>query len=153
MLAINSVTAGTKMWIQILTGVIPTDGQTITGASTATCAVDVTVTERSVAAPFFGVSTGSSIIGAFGVGVEILDLSASDKLFDLTNSQIVPPNNVTFTVTGLVSGEDRVLVGPEAAGVIEVDQFVTSGTLVGATVTAVVLSTTIPTDTPAPVMP
>jgi len=149
MLAINSVTAGTKMWIQILTGVIPTDGQTITGASSATCAVNVTVTERTISSPFFGVSTGSSIIGAFGVGVELLDLTSSDKLFDLTNAQIVPPNNVTFTVTGLVSGQDRVLVAPESGGVIDVDQFVTSGTLNGATVTAVVVSTTIPTDTPA----
>lgn len=149
MLAINSVTAGTKMWIQILTGVIPTDGQTITGASTATCAVNVTVTERTISSPFFGVSTGSSIIGAFGVGVELLDLTSSDKLFDLTNAQIVPPNNVTFTVTGLISGQDRVLVAPESGGVIDVDQFVTSGTLNGATVTAVVVSTTIPTDTPA----
>ena len=149
MLAINSVTAGTKMWIQILTGVIPTDGQTITGASSATCAVNVTVTERTISSPFFGVSTGSSIIGAFGVGVELLDLTSSDKLFDLTNAQIVPPNNVTFTVTGLISGQDRVLVAPESGGVIDVDQFVTSGTLNGATVTAVVVSTTIPTDTPA----
>ena len=76
-------------------------------------------------------------------------MTSSDKLFDLTNAQIVPPNNVTFTVTGLISGQDRVLVAPESGGVIDVDQFVTSGTLNGATVTAVVVSTTIPTDTPA----
>lgn len=114
MLAINSVTAATKMWIQLLTGVAPTDNQVITGASTATATVNVTVTERDVptkgALPFVGQSTGSSLVGAYGLGIEALDLSASDKLFDLTNTQRTPPNNVTFTVGGLVNGEDRVLV-------------------------------------------
>lgn len=113
MLAINSTTSPTKMWIQLLTGVAPTDNQTITGGtSSATCLVNVTVTERSVATPFCGQSTGSSIIGAFGFGIEALDLSASDKVFDLTNTQRQAPNYVTFTVGGIVSGEDYVLVGP-----------------------------------------
>lgn len=111
MVAINSPTAGTKMWIQLLTGVAPTDNQVITGVtSTATCQVNVTVTERSLSFPWCGASTGSAIIGAYGFGIQPSDLTASDKLFDLTNTQRVPPNNVTFTVGGLVSGEDRVLV-------------------------------------------
>lgn len=112
MLAINSTTAATKMWIQLLTGVAPTDGQVITGASTATATVNVTVTERNIATPFFGQSTGSAIIGAYGVGIGADDLTASDKVTDLTNTVRTPPNNVSFTVLGLVSGEDRVLVGP-----------------------------------------
>lgn len=154
MLAINSTTAPTKMWIQLLTGIAPTDNQTITGGTSgATCLVNVTVTARTVPASenkaFFGQSTGSAIIGAYGVGVEALDLSASDKLFDLTNTQRTPPNNVTFTVDGLVSGEDRVLVGPESGGVLQLNQFTLNGTLNGAAVTAVVVNTAIPTDTPA----
>jgi hypothetical protein len=49
MLAINSTTSPTKMWIQLLTGVAPTDGQEITGgSSSATCDVNVTVTERAI---------------------------------------------------------------------------------------------------------
>ena len=113
MLAINSPTAATKMWIQLKTGVAPTDGQTITGtSSTATVDVNTTVTERTIqwggSAPL--TSTGSSIIGNYGFGIEAADLSASDILFDLTNTQRNPPNNVSFTVNGLVSGEDRVLV-------------------------------------------
>lgn len=113
MLAINSTTAPTKVWIQLLTGVAPTDNQTITGGTSgATCLVNVTVTERSVSTPFCGQSTGSSIIGAFGFGIEALDLSASDKVFDLTNTQRQAPNYVTFTVGGIVNGEDYVLVGP-----------------------------------------
>jgi hypothetical protein len=111
MVAINSTTAGTIMWIQLLTGVAPTDNQVITGTqSSATAMVNVTVTERTLSFPFCGSSTGSAIIGAYGFGIEAADLSASDLLFDLTNTQRNPPNNVSFTVNGLVSGEDRVLV-------------------------------------------
>ncbi|MDP3245156.1 MAG: hypothetical protein Q8M83_05890, partial [bacterium] len=111
MLAINSTTAPTKMWIQLKTGVAPTDNQTIT-VGTATCLMNITITERTLSFPFIGASTGSAIIGAYGVGIEVLDLTSSDKLTDLTNTLRVPPNNVTFTVSGLVIGEDRVLVAP-----------------------------------------
>lgn len=150
MLAINSTTAATKMWIQLLTGVAPTDNQVITGGtSSATATVNVTVTDRTLSFPFCGVSTGSAIIGAFGFGLEALDLSATDKVFDLTNTQRQAPNYVTFTVSGLVSGEDTVLVGPADAGALDVDQFTLNGALTGGTVTAVVVNGTIPADTPA----
>lgn len=115
MLAINDVNAPTKMWIQLLTGVAPTDNQTITGGTSgATCLVNVTVTDRSslITKPFIGASTGSAIIGGYGVGIEATDLSASDKVFDLTNTQVTPPNYVTYTISGLVSSEDRVKVTP-----------------------------------------
>ena len=151
LLAIDSTTAGTKMWIQLLTGAVPADNATITGGtSSATCLMNGSATARTVPSTIVGVSTGSALIGAYGVGVDAADLGANDKVFDLTNTQITPPNNVTFTVAGLVSGEDRVLVGPEdGAGALDVDQLALSGTLSGASVTAVVVSTTIPTDTPA----
>ncbi len=114
MLAVNDVNAATSMWIQLLTGVAPTDNQTITGGTSgATCLVNVTVTERTVSTPFIGASTGSAIIGAYGVGIESADLSQNDKVFDLTNTQYQAPNFVTFTVSGIVSGEDRVLVAPQ----------------------------------------
>lgn len=148
LLAIDSTTAGTTMWIQLLTGVAPTDGQTITGVSTATADVNVTVTERSVPVPFVGQSTGSAIIGAYGLGIGTDDLTASDAVFDLTNTQITPPNNVTFTVNGLVSGEDRVLVGPEAGGILDEDQFSLQAALTTDNITSVQINTTIPSDTP-----
>ena len=111
MFAINHTTNPTKMWIQLLTGVAPTDNQVITGSTSgATCQVNVTVTERALSFPWCGASTGSAIIGAYGFGVEPSDLTANDKLFDLTNQPRTPPNNVTFVVGGLVTGEDRVLV-------------------------------------------
>ncbi len=150
MLAINDVNAPTKMWIQLLTGVAPTDNQTITGGTSgATCLVNVTVTERTVSTPFCGASTGSSIIGAFGFGVEALDLSNADKVFDLTNTLYQAPNYVTFTVNGIVSGEDYVLVGPASGGVLDLDQFTLNGALTGASVTSVIVNEAIPADTPA----
>lgn len=115
MLAIDSPTAGTKMWIQLLTGVAPTDGLVIAGGTSgATAAVNVVVTDRTLSYPFIGQSTGSALIGAYGIGIEPADLTASDKLTDLDGALRVPPNNVVFTVNGLVSGEDRILVAPLA---------------------------------------
>lgn len=150
MLAIDSTTTPTKMWIQLKTGVAPTDNQVITGGtSTATCQMNATITERTLSFPFIGASTGSALIGAYGIGVETTDLSASDKLTDLTNTLRIPPNNVTFSVLGLVSGEDRVLVGPESAGALLTGQFALSTSLTGASVTSVVVGASIPSDTPS----
>lgn len=149
MLARNSPTAPTKMWVQLLTGVAPTDNQVITGTtSSATCQVNITVTERTLSFPSAGVSTGSALIGGYGFGIEPLDLSSNDKVFDLTNTQRQAPNYVTFTVSNLVAG-DRVLVGPEDAGVLDTNQLALNGALVGAAVTAVVVSGSIPSDTPS----
>jgi len=150
MFAINSPTAATKMWIQLLTGVVPTDGLVITGGtSSATVAMNVTITDRTLSYPFFGQTTGSAIRGAYGFGLESADLAATDQVTDLTDTVINPPNNVTFTVNGLVSTEDRLLLGPEAAGTFNKTQFILSVTLSGATETAVVSTTAIPSDTPA----
>ena len=113
MLAIDSVTAGTKMWIQLLSGVAPSGTLLITGATSgATVNLNTTVTARPLSNPFIGASTGSALIGAYGVGVETADLATTDLLTDLDNLTRQPPNNVTFNVGGLVSGEDRVLVAP-----------------------------------------
>jgi hypothetical protein len=150
MLAINSTTAATKMWIQLLTGIAPTDGLTITGGtSSATVDVDTTVTTRTISLPFIGASTGSALIGAYGIGLEAADTTNSDIFFDLTNTQRVPPNNVTFTVGGLVSGEDRVLVGPESGGDLQQDQFGLQTALTTDNITSVQIDTTIPSDTPS----
>jgi hypothetical protein len=149
---LDSGTTGT-MWIQLLTGVPPVDNMTINQTGGKTCLVNGSVTERDVPAkaslPFCGQSTGSSIVGAFGFGIESTDLTASDKVFDLTNTQITPPNYVTFTVNGLVSGEDYVLVGPESGGTLNTTQFTLQTTLSAANVTSVVANAAIPTDTPS----
>lgn len=151
MLAINSPGAATLMWIQLLTGVAPTDNQTITGStSAATVDVNVTVVDRvpRLTFPFIGASTGTSIVGGYGVGVEVNDLTASDLVFDLTDAPITPPNNVTFNVLGVVSGEDRILVTTDDAGGIDLNHYTLNGALSGAAVTAVVVNGVIDPDTP-----
>jgi len=149
LLAVNN-TAGastTAMWIQVLTGSAPTSG-TITGAGGATGTVTA-ATARALSYPFSGQSTGSALIGSYGLGLETADLSASDLLRGLDNVTYNPPNNVTFSVAGLVSGEDRVLVSPESGGGIETTQMLLNTSLVGAAETEVVVTTAIPSDTPA----
>jgi hypothetical protein len=153
LLAVNDTdaTSATKMWIQLLTGSVPSDGDTITGgSSSAANDMNVTITERTISSlSFAGASTGSAIIGAYGLGIGADDLVASDTVFDLNNSAINPPNNVTFTVSGLVIGEDRVLVGPESAGVIEESQLGLNATLSTDNITSIVMDTAIPTDSPS----
>lgn len=161
MFAIDSPTAGTIMWIQLLTGITPTDGLVITGGNSgATAAVNVTVTDRSalITTPFVGASTGSALIGSYGLTLKTTDLAATDKVFDLTNALITPPNNVTFTLSGLIIGEDRVLIAPydgtatDADGNPEVDynQDTHSTNINGVAVTSIVMDTAIPTDSPIP---
>jgi len=139
------------MWFQLLSGSNPVDNLALweQGAASSRGLVAGSVTARTVSPAFIGVSTGSALIGAFGIGVKPSELTASDLLFDLTNTPRTPPNNVTFTVGGLESGEDRVLVGPESGGTLNLAQFALSTTLSAASETAVVVGTAIPSDTPA----
>jgi len=129
--AILADEGSTRIFIQLLDGAAPVDGLVMHNATTAgvydtatnDAAVNVTITARTVSPEFLGTSTGSALIGAYGIGADPTDTTASDQFFDLDNVLRVPPNNVTFTVSGLVSGEDRVFVGPEdGAGGLDVDQ-------------------------------
>lgn len=147
---LDSGSTGT-MWVQLLTGVAPADNMQITGvSSSATCDVFGAVTARNLSPVFLGQSTGTAIIGAFGIGIELADLTTNDKLFDLTNTLQQPPNNVVFTVYGLVSGEDRVLVANAQGANIDFDQMTLAAALTGAAVTQIdVGAGNIPADTPA----
>jgi len=150
LLAVNVPGTATKIWIQLLTGVAPSGGVTITGVtSTASCTYAGTLVERTLSFPFCGASTGSALIGSYGFGVEASDLAATDKVFDLTNTQVTPPDNRSFSVTGLSSGNDYVIVGPEDGGVLDTAQFSLQATLSTANVVAVVINTAIPSDTPS----
>ena len=139
-------TTGT-IWFQLLTGTAPVNNDVVTvGAATAD--VNGSVTERTISTPFIGASTGSALIGAFGVSLQKADLAATDSVTDLSGTVRTPPNYVTFTVGGLTSGEDRVLVGPESGGGIDTGQLSLSGTYTGGE-TSVVVNEAIPGDTPA----
>jgi hypothetical protein len=140
LLAVDNTTSSsaTKLWMQILTGTAPSSG-TITGNGGATATVTGN-TERTVSTPFVGLSTGTAIIGAFGLGIEVTDLANTDKVFDLTNTERQPPLNVTFTITNLTSGEDRVLVGPDAGSTaLDTGQFLLSTATTANTGTSIVL--------------
>lgn len=148
LLAIDSVTAGTKMWIQLLSGVQPTDGQVITGASTATAAVNVTVTPRLLSATFVGTSTGSAINpGAYGLGIGADDLNQNDLLVDLTNTTRTPPNNVTYSVNNTIVG-DYVVSANNSGSNFDFTQMSASAGYAGVT-TSMVMSAPIPTDIPS----
>ena len=136
------------LWIQLLTGVIPTSGTQITGNLSAATADSGAVIARTLSSVFLGQSTGSSLIGAYGIGVEYTDLTNADKLFDLDNSQQQPPNIVRFTVFGLASGQDRVLVTSDNNG-IDTDQMTLAAGLSATGETTINVGTgNIPADTP-----
>lgn len=158
LLAIDSTTAPDAMWIQLLTGTVPSIGVQLSGAGGALVEVDGSLISRSISSPFAGQSTGSAIIGSYGLGIETNDLTNSDTLFDLTNTSVNPPNNVNFTVGGLVSGEDRVLVAPwdgvtldpEGNPAIQEWQLRLDTALTTDDVTTVTITgATIPSDTPS----
>lgn len=136
------------LYIQLLTGVAPGSAMTVTqgavSATTASAGVD-----KAVSAPFCGASTGSSIVGAYGFALEYADLSVNDKLQALDGVTRSPPNNVTFTVSGLKYGW-RVLVGPEdGSGGLKYDQLSNTALLNGAAVTSVEVDEAIPANTPS----
>ena len=145
--AIDSTTSGTVMYIQLLSGVAPS-AQTITGDSGGT-GFSGTVTARPISNVFSGLSTGSSLIGSYGLGIEAADLSATDKVFDLDNVEINPPNNVVFSVLGLTVGEDRVMVGPAVTGALNKSQMTVDTTLSGGAETTLIVNPAVPTDSPA----
>lgn len=148
MLAIDSTTAATRVWVQMTKGSIPLDNMRIRGAtSAATCLLNVTVTERTLSAPVCGASTGSSLVGAYGFSLEYADLAVNDKIQALDAITRQPPNNVTFTVSGVASGW-RVLVGPEASGSLDYNQLTTTAVLTGAAVTSVTFVEAAPANTP-----
>lgn len=148
----TSATSNTKIWMQLLTGVPPIDNQLITGGTSgAKNTMNLTIVERPISQPFCGVSTGSALIGSYGFGLEATDLSAADKVFDLTNTQFTAPNFQSGVITNLssVSGkEDYILVTNENNGDIDYAQFTSNSALTTAGVTSIIVNTVIPIDTP-----
>lgn len=144
-------TTGT-VWVQLLKGTTPSTAVCYESTDHTQVMTSGTVTGRTLPATFLGVSTGSALIGAFGIGLDPDDLTTNDLVFDLLNAPITPPNNVTWTITGVVSGEDRILVGPSAdAGVtLDVAQDTLNDTGLNTSgITSITVTTAIPTDTPA----
>lgn len=136
-----------NLYLQKVTGDAPVDTLPILGASNAYCTVNGAVTARTVPKVFLGSYVGS-LIGAYGLGVDAGDLTSSDTVQDLEGDVNTPPNNVTFTVSGIISG-DYVLVGPKDTG----DDFdfaqMSLATGLNAPATTSVVVDAIPDNTPA----
>ncbi len=115
------------------------------------------VTARTIATPFFGLSTGTALIGSYGFGVEKVDLSNTDSVTALDGQAYSPPTYTTNTVGGLTANEDYVFVAPwdgvsyDVEGKAEVtkDQLSLSVALTTDDITQVEVTESIPTDTPS----
>lgn len=148
-LALDDNGADGELYLQLISGKAPVDNLPIEGrTSGATADVAVTVNTRVTSPEFLGASTGTNIIGAYGIGFKTDEVGASDQFTSLDNTTRVPPNNVTITITGLVSGEDRILIGPRTAGLLDKAQMILNTTLSSSGETAVVLTAAIPAGTP-----
>ncbi|UCD25262.1 MAG: hypothetical protein JSW51_04890, partial [Gemmatimonadota bacterium] len=137
-----------NFYFQITKGVAPLDNTRFYDATDHTdyYTLSAAATERTVSTPFVGVSTGSALIGAYGLGLQAADTAAADTYFDLQNNPITPPNNVTFTVSGFISG-DYVLCTEDNSGDINFTQMVSDTTANSVTQTAISV-VSIPSDTP-----
>jgi hypothetical protein len=151
-LAKDDNTGSGEVYLQILSGVEPVENSIIYSSSTPLSnfiTATTTINSRTISPEFLGTSTGTNIIGAYGQCFNPADVGSSDTFFDLSNTQRTPPNNQTFTVSGVVAGEDRVLVGPRSAGTLNKAQLATDATLSGAGESVVSISTALPAGTPA----
>jgi len=144
--------SGNNQYIQLVSGSAPVDNLPIRGiTSGATCDVAGSVTARTIPKTFLGSYTGS-LIGAFGIGIDADDLSSTDRVQDLGGTTRIPPNNVTFSLSGLVTSEDRVLIGKkhDTNSDFDWEEMTLATTLNGAAETQVdVGSANIPADTPS----
>ncbi len=133
-----------EIYIQLLTGVNPVNTNRIRSATSPLANyadATATINSKTLSPEFLGTSTGSNIIGTYGIGFDPADVGSSDRFTDLAGASRIPPNNVVFTVSGLVSTEDRVLVGPRSGTALDRGQWLLNTALTVGTETAVVVKT------------
>lgn len=167
---------GNNLYVQQLSGAAPVDNTRLYYCGTDlslgdfTDYLDVfgTVSAESLTPCFLGTSTGSNLIGAFGIGVSTdtgdadYRPSVGDQFFPLDDTGPVLPADVrSFSVGNLLyvaAGDGaRVLVGPQdgSLNAFNVDQFTNDGPYTGGEGTVTIETgagagdlTAIPTDTP-----
>lgn len=105
-----------NLYVQVMKGTAPGNSATLYESTdlTATLLTTSVSSSKAVSTPFVGVSTGSNIIGAYGIGFETDQINDSDVLTALDGFTYSRPNLVTNTVGGLSQDgdDDRVLVAP-----------------------------------------
>lgn len=150
LLATDDNGATGELYLQVTHGVNPVEDVLMRGITSAqTADATAVINTRTINPEFVGQSTGTNIIGAYGIGFDPTDVGANDTFFDLSNTQRTPPNNVTFTVGGLVASEDRVLVGPRSGSALNKGLYTLETTLNGASETIVKVNPDIQTETPS----
>lgn len=165
-LAVDDDGATGNLYVQVTTGTAPPNSGIIyeSTALANTLTLTSASTERTISTPFIGVSTGSNIIGAYGIGFTVGDINDSDVLTAFDGNQYSRPNLVTNTVGGLNTTDgdgDRVIVAPwdgvtkdvNDDPAIDKGQLVLTATLNTVDVASIAVSTgtetAIPADTPS----
>lgn len=147
--------ASGTLYIQLVKGAAPVDNLPLHGhnrtsylaAAAVEAAVNVTVATRTISPEFIGQYVGN-YLGAFGVAVEPTDTTAADQFSPLEGGTATPPDNRTFTVSGLVAGEDYILVAKDGAPNFDTTQMTIATTaLTGVTTTINVNA--VPDNTPS----
>jgi len=111
-----------ELWIHILTGINPTDGTIISGA-TASNTVNVSVTSLIPSPNHLGQFTGSAWIGDFGIGFVPGELTSADSVKPLDGSgPLQPPNNVPISVTANGTTNAHVILAIKDGGTGGIDQ-------------------------------
>jgi hypothetical protein len=158
--------AAGNIYGQLMKGGAPKDNDKVYDATdlTDSYTLSADATSRAVSTPFCGSSTGSSIIGSYGFGIEYADLTNADKIVALDGVTYTPPNNVTNSVSGLEttgSNEDYVRVAPwdgssydtNGDPAVNTNQMLLNTALTTNDITSVVVKngdeTAIPSDTPS----
>lgn len=138
-----------ELYVQLLTGTAPVDSETLyvtedsadslpaLNQSVDVSAAKLAISSRTISPEFIGASTGSALIGAYGIGMEKVDTTNNDQFFDLTNTLNTPPVTATFTVSGMTATGGRLLVAPRTGTAINPDHMVTDTALTGATETSI----------------
>jgi hypothetical protein len=100
LLAVDTVTGGStvRLILHLNTGVPPSAAATITGNGGAIGTVSGTPTSISSNPGHLGQFTGSSWIGAFGIGFNAGQLNSTDSVMDLDGNAVSPLNWVSCTV-------------------------------------------------------
>jgi hypothetical protein len=138
---------GAKHHIMQQTGGVLVDNSYVWGlTSGADCDVAGAVTGQTITPVFLGSYVGT-LIGGFGVGIDADDLTNLDTVRDLDGDVNTPPNNVTWTLGGVIAG-DRCLVGQKDTGdAFKFNQMTLAEALDTGTETSVVVNA-IPANTP-----
>lgn len=153
LLAIDDDGVTGTMYIQLLTGAVPVNDLPLHGiTSNSEAVVNGAPTSRTVSNQFLGTFTGSALIGSYGIALKTGDATNSDLFFPLDSATypngVTPPNNVTFTVSGLVSGDRLLLAKDGGGGEFDTTQMTVATTALTSATTTSIEVNAIPNNTP-----